>query len=98
MRAIGERIRRGELEPDAVTRETISSHLYQPDMPPVDLMVRTAGEMRVSNFLLWQLSYAELYVTPSCWPEFREAALHKALDSYAKRTRKFGGLVPESSS
>jgi len=98
MRAIGERIRSGEVEPDAVDRAMIDRHLYQPDMPPVDLMIRTAGEMRVSNFLLWELSYAEIYVTAACWPAFREEELGRALDSYAKRIRKFGGLVPGSSS
>jgi len=98
VRTIGERIRSGELDPEAVTRETIDAHLYQPNMPPVDLMIRTAGEMRVSNFLLWKLSYAELYVTDACWPAFREAQLAQALDSYAKRVRKFGGLVPGTSS
>jgi undecaprenyl diphosphate synthase len=80
---------------DEVTEETIQKHLYQPGMPPVDLMIRTAGEMRISNFLLWQVSYAELYVAQACWPEFREEELGAALDSYGKRTRKFGGLVPE---
>jgi undecaprenyl diphosphate synthase len=81
--------------PDDVSEEEIQRHLYQPDMPPVDLMIRTAGEMRLSNFLLWQLSYAELYVAPLCWPDFREEELGRALENYGKRTRKFGGLVPE---
>ena len=96
VRTIGERIRAGDLDPEAVTLETIDEHLYQPHMPPVDLMIRTAGEMRVSNFLLWKLSYAELYITEACWPGFREKELHEALDAYAKRVRKFGGLVPGS--
>lgn len=94
VRSIAERVRAGELDPDAITRETIDDHLYQPNMPPVDLMIRTAGEMRISNFLLWKLSYAELYVTEACWPGFREQELAQALDAYAKRVRKFGGLVP----
>ncbi|MHC4956088.1 MAG: polyprenyl diphosphate synthase [Planctomycetota bacterium] len=96
MRAIMERVRKGELDPESLSRETIQEHLYQPNMPSVDLMIRTAGEMRISNFLLWELSYAELYVTSACWPAFREEALAEALASYARRTRKFGGLVPES--
>jgi len=83
------------LAPEDVSEEEIQRHLYQPDMPPVDLMIRTAGEMRLSNFLLWQLSYAELYVAPLCWPDFREEELGRALENYGKRTRKFGGLVPE---
>jgi undecaprenyl diphosphate synthase len=96
VRSIAERVRDGRLEPGAITAATIDDHLYQPRMPAVDLMIRTAGEMRLSNFLLWKLSYAELYVTPACWPAFREAELGHALDAYAKRVRKFGGLVPES--
>ena len=65
-------------------------------MPPLDLLIRTAGEMRVSNFLLWQLSYSELYVTPVCWPEFREAELDLAIEAFRGRVRKFGGLVSET--
>jgi len=98
MRAIAERVRKGELEPDAIDETVIAAHLYQPEMTPPDLLVRTAGEMRLSNFLLWQLSYSELYVTRACWPEFREQALHEAFESYARRVRKFGGLVPEATS
>ena len=96
-RAIAVRVRKGEIEPDAISPEMIAAHLYQPDMPPVDLMIRTAGEMRLSNFLLWEVSYAELYVTNACWPEFREAELAQAFDAYARRVRKFGGLVPGQS-
>ena len=97
-RAIAHRVRAGELEPDEITEETITAHLYQPDMPPPDLLIRTAGEMRFSNFLLWQVSYTELHVTPSCWPEFREDHLDEAFESYARRVRKFGGLVPGTAS
>jgi len=96
-RAIAVRVRKGEIEPDAINPEMIAAHLYQPDMPPVDLMIRTAGEMRLSNFLLWEVSYAELYVTNACWPEFREAELAQAFDAYSRRVRKFGGLVPGQS-
>jgi len=95
MRAIAARVRAGELDPDAITEEVVAAHMYQRDMPPLDLLIRTAGEYRVSNFLLWQLSYAELHVTPVCWPGFREEELDQALSSYASRVRKFGGLVPE---
>ena len=62
-------------------------------MPDPDLLIRTAGEMRVSNFLLWQISYAEIWVTEVCWPDFDEAQLHAALRSYAARDRRFGGLT-----
>jgi undecaprenyl diphosphate synthase len=61
-------------------------------MPDPDLLIRTSGEMRISNFLLWQLSYTEIWVTPACWPEFREAHLQEALAAYRERIRKFGGL------
>jgi len=98
MRAIAVRVRAGELEPGAITEETVAAHLYQPDMPPPDLLVRTAGEMRFSNFLLWQVSYTELYVTQACWPDFREQELDRALAAYARRVRKFGGLVRETAS
>ena len=64
-------------------------------MPDPDLLIRTAGEMRVSNFLLWQISYAELWVTQRCWPDFDTATLHEALRDYARRERRFGGLMEE---
>jgi len=79
---------------DEITEDVITAHLYQPDMPPPDLLIRTAGEMRFSNFLLWQVSYTELHVTQACWPEFREEHLDEAFESYGRRVRKFGGLVP----
>ena len=62
-------------------------------MPDPDLLIRTAGEMRVSNFLLWQISYAEIWVTDRCWPEFQESDLHRAIDAFATRDRRFGGLA-----
>jgi len=71
----------------------LAARLYQPHMPPLDLLIRTAGERRLSNFLLWQMSYAEFYVAEVCWPEFREADLEEALRDFARRTRTFGGLV-----
>ncbi|MFM8979168.1 MAG: polyprenyl diphosphate synthase [Planctomycetia bacterium] len=71
----------------------LAARLYQPSMPPLDLMIRTAGELRLSNFLLWQVSYGELYVTDTCWPDFREDDLDAALACYATRVRRFGGLV-----
>ncbi|HLA40261.1 MAG TPA: undecaprenyl diphosphate synthase family protein, partial [Candidatus Glassbacteria bacterium] len=71
---------------------TLSNHLYTAGMPDPDLMIRTAGEMRISNFLLWQISYAELWVTQLCWPEFQVHDLHQALRDFATRDRRFGGL------
>jgi undecaprenyl diphosphate synthase len=82
----------GRLAPEAITEEQISRHLYTAGMPDPDLMIRTAGELRVSNFLLWQISYAELWITQKCWPEFRRPDLLDALRDYASRDRRFGGL------
>lgn len=83
----------GRLAPGDVDEAALASRLYQPAMPPLDLLVRTAGEQRVSNFLLWQLSYAELLVVDTPWPEFREDELESALAEYGTRERRFGGLV-----
>ena len=75
-----------------VSVEQIAEHLDTAGMPDPDLVIRTAGEMRMSNYLLWQASYAEFWVTPKCWPEFRPTDLHDALRDYANRERRFGGL------
>ena len=87
-----QRVRVGTLAPDAIDETTIDDALYTVGMPEPDLLIRTAGEMRISNFLLWQISYAELWVTETCWPDFNEATLRQALHDYAKRERRFGGL------
>ena len=92
VRAIAEKVKAGELDPRDVSEQTIADHLYTADMPDPDLLVRTAGEMRVSNYLLWQISYAEIYVSDVLWPEFREPDLHKAIQSFATRNRRFGAL------
>jgi undecaprenyl diphosphate synthase len=93
VRAIATKVRSGQLPPDDIDEQTISQHLYTADMPDPDLLIRTAGEMRVSNFLLWQISYAELWVTDKCWPDFDTSTLHEALRDYAGRTRRYGGLT-----
>ena len=90
VRRIAEKARDGKLEPAAITEEVISQHLWTRNIPDPDLLIRTSGEMRVSNFLLWQISYAEIYVTDTLWPDFRKAELMKALDDYSKRHRRFG--------
>jgi undecaprenyl diphosphate synthase len=82
----------GTLAPEQIDEDTISAHLYTAGFEDPDLLIRTAGEMRVSNFLLWQISYAEIWVTDKCWPEFAEATLHQAIAEFAQRNRKFGGL------
>ncbi len=92
VRRIAEEVDRGRLDPASLSEETISEHLYTAHMPDPDLVIRTAGEMRVSNFLLWQISYSEFWVTPRCWPDFREADLHQAIREFAARDRRFGGL------
>ena len=92
VRQIGEQVRAGTLNPDQIDETAITNALYTGGMPDPDLLIRTAGEMRVSNFLLWQISYAELWVTEKCWPDFDRATLHAALHDYARRERRFGGL------
>ena len=93
VQSIARRVQAGELSPDQITPDTISGELYTAGLPDPDLLIRTAGELRLSNYLLWQLSYAEIYVTDACWPDFDEAQLHKALAAFKGRTRKFGAVV-----
>jgi len=93
VRRIAEEVRAGRLDPADVDELTLDSHLYTAGMPEPDLLIRTAGELRVSNFLLWQISYAEIWVTDLCWPEFDEAQLHQAIRDFASRDRRFGGLT-----
>jgi undecaprenyl diphosphate synthase len=92
VRTIAERVRSGQIAPEQIEEETVSAALYTAGMPDPDLLVRTAGEMRVSNYLLWQISYAELWVTEKCWPDFDRATLHQALGDFGRRERRFGGL------
>jgi undecaprenyl diphosphate synthase len=92
VRSIAGSVAGGELKPDDIDEQTIAAHLYTAAAPDPDLLIRTAGEMRISNFLLWQISYAEIWVTEKCWPEFDEATLYDAIRAYAARTRRFGGL------
>lgn len=94
VRSIATRVQRGELRPDQIDEDAMSGSLYTAGMSDPDLLIRTAGEMRVSNFLLWQISYAELWVTERFWPAFGVDLLHEALREYAKRERRFGGLAP----
>ena len=88
-------VQAGRLDPASVDEEPLRRYLYDPDTPDPDLLIRTGGELRLSNFLLWQASYAELYVTDQCWPDFREEQLLEALRDYAGRRRRYGGLLPD---
>jgi len=92
VRRIAEEVRDGKLAPQQIDEQCLSEYLYTAGMPDPDLLIRTAGELRISNFLLWQISYAELWVTDLCWPEFREPDLHDAIRDFASRDRRFGGL------
>ncbi len=92
MRTIAQKVKDGQLDPAEITEQVITQHLYTRNMPDPDLLIRTSGEMRVSNFLLWQISYAELVVTPVLWPDFRKPQLCEALEEYARRHRRFGGI------
>ena len=94
VRAIACKVQAGTLDISAINEQTIAEHLYTAGMPDPDLLIRTAGEMRVSNYLLWQISYAELFVTDICWPDFTAAEFDRALADYARRERRFGGLNP----
>lgn len=89
-RRLAEQVQRGELQPADITPELLESQLYTAGMPDPDLLIRTSGEMRISNYLLWQISYAELYVTPVLWPDFGESEFTAALADYATRQRRFG--------
>lgn len=93
-RRLAHRVRLGELDPDSITEETFAAALDTAGMPDPDLLIRTAGEMRLSNFLLWQMSYSELWVTPTLWPDFTASDLHAAIRDFAGRERRFGGLGP----
>jgi len=82
----------GKLTPDSIDEESFREFLYDPELPDPDLLIRTSGEMRVSNFMLWQIAYSEIYVTPTLWPDFRREELLKAIEDYSKRERRFGGI------
>jgi len=93
VRAIGRKIAAAEMTPEEVDEKAIADHLYTAGTDDPDLLIRTAGELRISNFLLWQISYSEILITDKCWPEFDEEMLHTAIADFASRDRKFGGLA-----
>jgi undecaprenyl diphosphate synthase len=90
VKIISEKVKNNIISVDAIEESIINQHLYTQNMPDVDLVIRTSGEHRISNFLLWQIAYAEFYFTDVLWPDFNEEELHKALLSYQKRERRFG--------
>ena len=82
----------GVLDPKKIDEKTVAGHLYLPDVPDPELMIRTSGELRLSNFLLWQLSYSEFYITDRYWPDFREEQFYEALEAFNRRDRRYGGV------
>lgn len=90
MRRLAKEVKKGMLNPEDITEETISQRLSTSFMPDPDLLIRTGGELRVSNYLLWQIAYTELYFCDTYWPDFNEEDLHKAIASYQHRQRRFG--------
>lgn len=88
-------VKEGDLDPEEVDDQLISAHLSTAEVPDPDLIIRTSGEYRISNFLLWQLAYSELYITETYWPDFRRNELYEAIKAYQKRDRRFGKLINE---
>ena len=94
-KALAKKVKSGQLDADEITESVFSSCLYAPDIPDPDLIVRTSGEMRISNFLLWECAYSEFYITPVLWPDFGKEEFDAALAAYASRDRRKGGLSKE---
>jgi undecaprenyl diphosphate synthase len=92
VRSIAQEVRDGALEPSAINESVFNGHLYTRGLPDPDLLIRTSGELRISNFLLWQLSYAEFYFTEKYWPDFTRAEFEKAIGDYQRRERRFGNV------
>ncbi len=90
VKTIAQEVKNGSLDPESITEESIGKHLQTAGIPDPELLIRTSGEMRVSNFLLWQIAYTELYITPTLWPDFRKEHLYEAIWSYQQRERRFG--------
>lgn len=91
-KALATKAAAGEIDPETIDNTTFANHLYTKDIPDPDLMVRTSGELRISNFLLWQISYAEIVISPKFWPDFKNADLRAAVDEFARRHRRFGAV------
>ena len=89
---LARQVQAGELRPEDIGEKEIQGALYTADVPDPDLLIRTSGEMRVSNFLLWQIAYTELWITPTLWPDFGATDLYRAIAEFQRRTRRFGGV------
>ena len=98
MRRIAQDVASGKVAPESVTEDMIGCHLDAPDLSDPDLIIRTSGEQRLSNFLLWQAAYSELVFSPVYWPDFDRATLESAIDEYRRRERRFGGLAAKTGS
>ena len=96
VKQIAREVQAGTLKPSKIDDEAIAARLYEPDMPDPDLLIRTSGEMRTSNFLLWELAYSELWFTPVFWPDFTRELLFEAIRDFQKRERRFGGLAEDA--
>ena len=92
VRSIAEEVAAGRLEPDQVDESALTTRMFLAEFPDPDLLIRTSGEQRISNFMLWQLAYTELYITPTLWPDFTREHLFQAILEYQKRERRFGGI------
>ena len=95
VKELAREVRDGKLRPESIDEKTIAERLYVPDMPPPDLLIRTSGEQRISNFLLWEVAYSELWFTPVFWPDFDREHLYEAIRDFQKRSRRYGGIADE---
>jgi undecaprenyl diphosphate synthase len=92
LKIVAAKVKTGELRPEDITEQLLSEHLTTAGLPDPELMIRTSGELRLSNFMMWQLAYTELYFTPKLWPDFRRSDLHEAIIDFQKRERRFGKI------
>ena len=92
VREIAFKVKKGTIDPESIDEDSIAQHLYTSPIPDPDLLIRTSGELRISNFLLWQISYSEIWITQKAWPEFGRDEFFEALQDYSKRHRRYGGL------
>jgi len=92
VKSIASAVRSGTLDPETIDESTVERHLYTDGLPDPDLLIRTSGELRLSNFLLWQLSYTEIYVTPTLWPDFKKKDFLDAIEHFGRRNRRYGGV------